>query len=1075
AAKTTGVRYALILPNQNAFTTGANTVWQVHAPLYAYYLTVSQNTAGYPASDTAACPAIKTATNLGNTCQWQLFDKKYALFYYAQLKQLTTQNFATRDPFYTRWIALGGVSGLGPANTVEATLTSSFATAATGQTFDQGAIYNITSGTLTGRLVAVREPVYDLYAANGGPTGPLGLPVSDDLLLPSGLRRQSFEGGSIDFDPATGVATLRPAITLLQIQPGGSITMNLGDTRTLQASVFISGNVIATDRVITWNTSNNKVVTIQPNGLTAAIKAVGGGSAVITITAEGKTSTALSIFVAAPCCDVGEGAPTSALRQAFQDAVTRNRIAVETPVAQAVTRVGNGYIQQIMTADAAPQPVLIAAPDGSAGAFAIDGAILAQYLALGGPAGALGYPTSDATVAGRQTFKQGALAGTPVQLVSGAILTKWAAFGYESGVAGLPISAASQYLTFRATSGFAQNFQTATIVAPNSGPQAGRTFIVTGLVLAKYAASGGPGGTLGAPVNDEFASNGRHRQDFEGGFIDYAAGDATANVVPSARQPLVTATPASVLAGSRVRLAVGGFNNGDTVRVSITGQPDFTVKVASGAYVWDAFVPATAKSGAITIRATQTSGTLSATANYNIVATSEARLLLATSSGDAQTGAPGAVLPQPLRITVTDTAGNPAPGQVVTFAASQGAVISPTTATTDASGQAFAMLRLPMSEGLALATATTARQVVTFSARAQAFSLTNFPALSQAFDATIGNSSATIRQRGALLAAVAGMLRYRQTRGELASPNGLADAFTLNAFLTAFCVTDSQGKKICDGFVGTAEPIVNLWRVAAFAGGAVDVSLESFDVQNIRDLVAGGSPVLLALSLPTGTHFVVAVGVNENGNVLVADSNSPLARPRLDDYLALQARITGAVRLIPRVPSSPGFLITAAAAPRASFAGGSCGNALGLSNSQFFLFCDGTAPIYQLDLGSGTAAFTDLAPGGTSTELSGAPTSLKIVRSGAQWVVAPLDVTFSASTVLNAATFTGDFSPGGLISIFGAGFVAGQTLPRVKINDTAPSVLAALPFQINAQIPLNIPAGNATLSISAGNSTLSQP
>jgi uncharacterized protein with LGFP repeats len=51
---------------------------------------------------------------------------------------------------------------------------------------------------------------------------------------------------------------------------------------------------------------------------------------------------------------------------------------------------------------------LIAAPDGSAGAFAIGGAILAQYLRLGGPAGALGYPTTDATVAGRQTFKQGA-------------------------------------------------------------------------------------------------------------------------------------------------------------------------------------------------------------------------------------------------------------------------------------------------------------------------------------------------------------------------------------------------------------------------------------------------------------------------------------------------------------------------------------------------------------------------------------------------------------------------------------------------------------------------------------------
>jgi uncharacterized protein with LGFP repeats len=123
-----------------------------------------------------------------------------------------------------------------------------------------------------------------------------------------------------------------------------------------------------------------------------------------------------------------------------------------------------------------------------------------------------------------------------VQLVSGAILTKWAAFGYESGVAGLPISAASQYLTFRATSGFAQNFQTATIVAPTSGPQAGRDFIVTGLVLAKYAASGGPGGTLGARVNDEFAQQRPPPAGFRRRLSRLRAqATATANVSPSAR------------------------------------------------------------------------------------------------------------------------------------------------------------------------------------------------------------------------------------------------------------------------------------------------------------------------------------------------------------------------------------------------------------------------------------------------------------------------------------------------------------------------------------------------------------
>ena len=144
------------------------------------------------------------------------------------------------------------------------------------------------------------------------------------------------------------------------------------------------------------------------------------------------------------------------------------------------------------------------------------------------------------TFANIERLKQGAFAGIPVQLVSGAILTKWAALGYETGVAGSPAAAAVPYLSFRATSGLLQNFQNAAIVAPSSGPQAGRVFVVTGLVLAKYAASGGPVGTLGAPINDEFAAGGRRRQDFEGGYIDYAPGDTTANVSPSPRQPLAT-------------------------------------------------------------------------------------------------------------------------------------------------------------------------------------------------------------------------------------------------------------------------------------------------------------------------------------------------------------------------------------------------------------------------------------------------------------------------------------------------------------------------------------------------------
>jgi uncharacterized protein (TIGR03437 family) len=491
------------------------------------------------------------------------------------------------------------------------------------------------------------------------------------------------------------------------------------------------------------------------------------------------------------------------------------------------------------------------------------------------------------------------------------------------------------------------------------------------------------------------------------------------------------------------------------------------------------FVPASAKTASISVRAVQTGGPLSASATYNIVATADARFSLSTSGGDAQTGAPGTALGQPLRITVTDASGDPAPGQTVAFAASQGAMVAPTTAITDAKGQASATLRLPSSEGLTLATASAAHQVVTFSARAQAFSLTNFPALSQAFDAPIGNGPATIRQSGDLLAAVAGIVRYRQTRGELAQPNGLADAFALNAFLSAYCVTDTRGNKNCDGLVMPASgaAVVNLWRVAAFVGGGVDVSLESTDVNSLRDLVAAGSPVLLVLVLPNGggMHFVVATGIDAAGSLLIADSNPALARPRLDDYLSAQTRLTGAARLIPRIPVAPGFLITASAAPQATFAGGSCGSSLALADSLNFLFCDGSAGLYQLDLGGGAATFTDLGASGAHIDLTdAAANSLAITRSGAAWSIAPLDVTFTAVSVVNAASLTSDVSPGGLISIFGAGFVRAGGKASVQVNGADAAILAALPFQINAQIPPGAVTGAAALSVTLGSSTVSQ-
>src|SRR5262249_8289824 len=150
------------------------------------------------------------------TCQYELFTKNYALFVFGSSGSLSGTNFATRDPFFTKWNGLGGIAGLGPAETAEQMITSPSATAATLQAFDKGAIFNITSGRLNGRLVAIGPIIYPLYAASKGYAGFLGLPVSDEITLPNGNRRQTFEGGAIEYD-STGVPVLRYPVTSIAI------------------------------------------------------------------------------------------------------------------------------------------------------------------------------------------------------------------------------------------------------------------------------------------------------------------------------------------------------------------------------------------------------------------------------------------------------------------------------------------------------------------------------------------------------------------------------------------------------------------------------------------------------------------------------------------------------------------------------------------------------------------------------------------------------------------------------------------------------------------------------------------
>src|SRR5205814_4521981 len=99
-------------------------VAQVLASMYSYYSGIGPTTAGYPTVDTLTCPARAGSPS----CQYQFFNKNYVLFAY-DTALFTGQNFAARDPFYTKWSSLGGMGGLGPAVDTENSVTANSVTA----------------------------------------------------------------------------------------------------------------------------------------------------------------------------------------------------------------------------------------------------------------------------------------------------------------------------------------------------------------------------------------------------------------------------------------------------------------------------------------------------------------------------------------------------------------------------------------------------------------------------------------------------------------------------------------------------------------------------------------------------------------------------------------------------------------------------------------------------------------------------------------------------------------------------------------------------------------------------------
>jgi uncharacterized protein (TIGR03437 family) len=1128
AAKDSGVTYALATASAsvNPAPDGSSLpVAQMYPGVFAYYSTLGASTAGAPLSDTLNCPFFQT----GNSCTYQAFDKNYVLFAFASALASGVQDAPVTPAFYASWTSLGGLGGPGIPIADSATLTASTGTTATAQTYTSGEIFSVTSGLNKGQTFGVIEPVFDLYMASGGAAGSLGLPTGSAVTFTSGasagVTQQAFEGGLLVYTPGSGGTVQVPVGSVVLTGPaaGSSFTLELGQTMTLSATVFDQSGNPLTGRSISWVGSSSQVLAVQANGATATLTAVGGGTATVAASSGGITSARVTVVVTAPCCQIGDGAPL-AVGNAFQAALGRDRIAVQLPVADPAARVGNGYVQtvQAMGASGAAIPYLLTDADQASAAYVVTGALLAAYQSMGGAGGTLGYPLGDASAGGTQLFAGGALAGSPIRLVTGLVLAKWQALGYETGVAGAPAGDAAPFSTIDADTGTSQAFAQGTIYAATAGPRAGQAYFVSGPILTAYAGAGGAAGSLGMPVSDETVSGALHSQTFEGGAIGYPAGATAATVQAAPKTPAVLVAPATVTAGGHAVFAIAGFPNNSTVRVSVTGEPDFLVTTANGAYGWDTYIPLASPGGTLAIHAADTHGPSVADGTLTVRSLAASRAGLAKVQGDNQTGLPGAAPRLPLVVELADSSGAPVIGVTVTFQASPGVQLSVASAVTDGAGQAQTGVRLPASTGLALVTASapvTGTSLVTFSLVAAASNLPGFPAMQQSGSAPLGHGTATIAQKGALLTAVASILQYHQNQGELPSPNGLATPAALNAYLTSLCSPDSHGQAVCDGFLSggaAGEQIVNPWRAAEFTGG-VDVTVAGASVSQVADLVAQGEPVLLSLGLsrngvPAGGHFVTAMGVAADGSLEIQDPNPLLARASLADYIsgftaggaAWQGTVLGAVRFAVRGPAGTRFLAGVLEQPAGSMpamvlnitsAAGACGAAWPVEDTvdasgnppaegalvSLLRVCDGAQPAYQLDVGAPQpyrAFVTDLAAGGSAFDLSGnAAASYALTRpqpAPQALVVAPLAAAMAADGIVNAAAFTSGLAPGGIMAIFGTGLAGAGTATAVDVDGVAAPVLFASAFQVNAQIPPGTAPGLHTVRVKSAYGTAQQ-
>ncbi|SDC05991.1 Uncharacterized conserved protein, contains LGFP repeats [Geodermatophilus telluris] len=328
------------------------------------------------------------------------------------------------------------------------------------QRFQSGGIW----WTTAGGAHPVRGGIGSAWEATGGPTGPLGAPVGDETAAGAGAS-QRFANGAIHWSATTGSQVVRGEIAQAYDAAGGPA----GPLGFPVAAEATSGAVRAQrfqSGGIWWTTAGGA----HPvRGAIGAAWEAGGG-------------------------------PTGPLGAPVGD---------ETAVgAGASQRFANGTVYWSATTGSQP----------------VRGDVGQAYLAAGGPAGPLGFPTGAEAPAGTgrgQRFQSGGVWWTSAggaHVVRGAIGAHWEATGGMTGPLGAPLGDEGP-----AATGAAQRFGTATLYwSATTGPR--RT---TDVILDAYVRSAAQ---LGDPLGDVYPSDGGRRVDFTHGWVLERNGVATVTV-----------------------------------------------------------------------------------------------------------------------------------------------------------------------------------------------------------------------------------------------------------------------------------------------------------------------------------------------------------------------------------------------------------------------------------------------------------------------------------------------------------------------------------------------------------------